>query len=215
MHATGTILSGGTPVTSLTNLYVRAFDGVGVDPDYTATVTTTPGADGAYSVVFLVLAAAPPCGARHAAACSSTIGCTGVVPGDRADGINPVVFDDDYVPPVLHVSGTLLVDGNPVVTATTFDIVWNQRFEPSGVHSDSRMVDRYTACGWRRTASRPSAVAGRRCEGERSHRAEPVGPPGRGDRPGAARREHGALRRDLCADRDHTVGHDVLPRAHR
>ena len=101
--------------------------------------TTTPGADGAYSVVFLVPAATT----RVELATQ-----LGMFVNDRvyqsfpgiADGINPVVFDDDYVPPVLHVSGTLLVDGNPVVTATTFDIVWNQRFEPSGVYSDSRTV---------------------------------------------------------------------------
>ncbi|MCB0985875.1 MAG: VWD domain-containing protein [Ilumatobacter sp.] len=139
VHATGILLSGGEPVAGSTSLYLKAYPTGGTTPSYSSSVTVTVDGSGHYDTAFLV-----PDGTVSVELASQL----GEFVNDRVDqsftglvdGINDVAFDDDYVPPLLHVVGTLQTDGVPVTSAVTFDIEWNQRLEPSGVFPQIRSV---------------------------------------------------------------------------
>ncbi len=109
----GTLLDGGQPVTTAQTLFVDGKVAPNALPHWNGSITVNPDATGAFTGFFVVRDDSVSVG--HATQIGPFV-------GDRVrqqtdgigDGVNEITHDDDYVPPVIDLTGTLAVDGTPV-----------------------------------------------------------------------------------------------------
>ncbi|MCB0967875.1 MAG: VWD domain-containing protein, partial [Ilumatobacter sp.] len=136
----GTLLDRGEPETDDQPITLRYTNASGTVLTSSTAIGTTPDETGAYtSRLFLF----PPdtvkveVGTRHVTLGNDEVWQTY---DSLVHGFNEVTFSEDYVPPVLRISGTMFRDDAPITVPTSLRIAWRQRFESGGVYSVNQTV---------------------------------------------------------------------------